>query len=135
MAVARIKAGLQTELRLGNLDARRDWGYAGDYVQAMWLMLQQDEPRDYVIGSGGSPSVRAFCELAFGHVGLKYQDHVVVDPALYRPAEVEHLRADWSKAKAELGWMPTVAFQDLVKMMVDSDMARVEPARQSAWAP
>ncbi|RME43989.1 MAG: GDP-mannose 4,6-dehydratase [Caldilineae bacterium] len=121
-AVARIKLGLQDEVRLGNLDARRDWGYAGDYVRAMWLMLQQDEPDDYVIATGETHSVRELCEVAFGYVGLNWEDHVVVDPQFYRPAEVDLLIGDPSKARAKLGWQPTVSFEELIQMMVDADL-------------
>ena len=123
--VARIKRGVLDKLRLGNLDARRDWGYAGDYVEAMWIMLQQDEPDDYVIGSGQTKSVRDLVEVAFGHVGLEWQEYVEVDQAFIRPAEVEILLADPSKAKTELGWRPKVGFEELVRMMVDSDMERL----------
>jgi len=123
--VARIKRGRLDKLRLGNLDAQRDWGYAGDYVEAMWLMLQQNEPDDYVIGSGQTKSVRDLVEVAFGHVGLEWQEYVEVDPAFIRPAEVEILLADPSKAKKELGWRPKVGFEELVKMMVDSDLERL----------
>jgi len=121
-AAARIKLGLQQEVRLGNLDARRDWGYAGDYVRAMWLMLQEEEPDDYVIATGETHSVRRLCEVAFSHLGLNYEDHVVVDPKFYRPAEVDLLIGDCSKAKAKLGWEPEVNFEQLVAMMVDADM-------------
>jgi GDPmannose 4,6-dehydratase len=124
--VARIKKGLSKELRLGNLEARRDWGFAGDYVEAMWKMLQRDEADNFVIGSGETHSVREFCEVAFEHVGLNYQDHVVQDQAFYRPAEVDLLVSDPRKASAELGWEPTVGFEDLVKMMVDADLARLK---------
>ncbi|HUW58875.1 MAG TPA: GDP-mannose 4,6-dehydratase [Planctomycetota bacterium] len=120
--VARIKHGLDTELRLGNLDARRDWGYAGDYVRAMWMMLQQDEPRDFVISSGVTHSVKEFVELAFGHAGLDWEQHVVIDPRFVRPAEVDLLLGDNSKAVKELGWTPTVDFEGLVKLMVDADL-------------
>lgn len=123
-AVARIKMGLQKELRLGNLEARRDWGFAKDYVRAMWLMLQQDEPEDYVIGTGETKSVRQFCEAAFNHVGLNYQDYVVQDPQFYRPAEVDLLVSDPSKARDKLGWVPTVGFEELVRLMVEADLAR-----------
>lgn len=123
--VARIKLGLANELRLGNLDARRDWGFAGDYVRMMWLMLQQDEPEDYVIGTGETHSVREFCEIAFSSVGLDYRDYVVQDPRFYRPAEVDLLISDPSKAKQKLGWEPTVSFEGLVKMMVNADLKRV----------
>ncbi|HET7426247.1 MAG TPA: GDP-mannose 4,6-dehydratase [Gemmatimonadales bacterium] len=127
-AVARIKLGLARELRLGNLDSRRDWGFAGDYVDAMWRMLQQDQPTDYVIGSGRTHSVRELVELAFAHVGLDYQQYVVSDPRYYRPAEVDLLLADPSKARAELGWAPKVAFSELVAMMVDADLERLAAA-------
>ena len=120
--VARIKLGLQNELRLGNLEARRDWGYAGDYVQAMWLMLQQDEPDDYVIATGETHSVRDLCEVAFSYVGLTYQDYVVTDPRFYRPAEVDLLIGDASKGRMKLGWEPTVSFEELIQMMVEADL-------------
>lgn len=123
--VARIKLGLAKELRLGNLDARRDWGYAGDYVRAMWLMLQQDQPEDFVIGTGETHSVREFCELAFGCVGLNYCDYVVQDPRFYRPAEVDLLVSDPTKARNVLKWEPQVKFEDLVYMMVEADMKLV----------
>jgi GDPmannose 4,6-dehydratase len=126
--VARIKLGLARELRLGNLEARRDWGFAGDYVDAMWRMLQQDQPQDYVIGSGETHSVRELVELAFAHVGLDYRQHVVSDPKYYRPAEVDLLLADPSKARRELGWTPKVGFAELVAMMVDADMERLAAA-------
>ncbi len=121
-AAARIKLGLQNEVRLGNLDARRDWGYAGDYVRAMWLMLQQDEPDDYVISTGETHAVRELCETAFGRVGLNWQDYVVVDQKFYRPAEVDMLIGDASKAKNELNWQPAVNFKTLIEMMVDADL-------------
>jgi GDPmannose 4,6-dehydratase len=124
-AVARIKLGLQSELRLGNLDAKRDWGFAGDSAQAMWLMLQQDEPDDFVIAMGHAHSVREFCEIAFGHVDLDYNDYVVVDPKYYRPAEVDILLGDPTKAREKLGWEPEVTFEDLVRMMVDADLELV----------
>lgn len=124
--VARIKVGLETELRLGNLDAKRDWGFAGDYVKAMWLMLQQDEPEDYVVGTGETHTVREFVDIAFSHVGLDYQDYVVIDPKFYRPAEVDLLLSDPTKAKTELGWTLEVSFRELVTQMVDADMARLE---------
>lgn len=124
-AVARIKLGLATEVRMGNLDARRDWGYAGDYVDAMWRMLQQPEPNDYVIGTGETHSVGDLVRIAFEHVGLDWKQYVVVDPQFYRPAEVDLLLADPSKAKAELGWTPTVSFEGLVTMMVDADLQRL----------
>src|SRR6185295_10779501 len=122
--VAQIALGFATELRLGNLDAHRDWGFAGDYVKAMWQMLQQPSADDYVIATGKSHSVRELVEIAFGHAGLDWRKYVVEDPALLRPAEVEHLIGDASKARATLGWQPTVDFTGLVKMMVDEDMRR-----------
>ena len=121
-AVARIVTGKQDTLRLGNLDAKRDWGFAGDYVQAMWLMLQQDTPDDYVIATGETHTVREFCEAAFGMFGMDYQKHVVCDPALHRPAEVDLLLGDASKARLWLGWTPTVTFRGLVTMMVDAEL-------------
>jgi GDPmannose 4,6-dehydratase len=121
---ARVKQGLAQKLSLGNLDARRDWGYAGDYVEAMWLMLQQRQPDDYVIATGETHPVRELCEIAFARVGLKWQDHVVVDPKLVRPAEVDYLQGDASKAKRVLAWQPRVSFRRLVEMMVDADLAR-----------
>ena len=124
-AVARIKRGLGTEVRLGNLDARRDWGYAGDYVDAMWRMLQPAKPADFVIGTGETHTVRELCEIAFGHAGLDWQKHVVVDPKFVRPAEVDLLLADPSRAKAELNWAPKTGFAELVKMMVDADLERL----------
>jgi GDPmannose 4,6-dehydratase len=129
--VARIKLGLADELRLGNLDAKRDWGFAGDYVDAMWRMLQQDEAQDYVIATGEAHSVREFVETAFEHAGLNPDRHVVTDPAFVRPAEVDHLVGDASKARAELGWEPRVSFRELVEMMVDADLARLELAAPS----
>ena len=123
--VARIKLGLSKELRMGNLDARRDWGFAGDYVKAMWLMLQQDKPQDYVIGTGEVHSVKELVELAFAHVGLDWEKYVVIDPAFIRPAEVDLLMADPTKARTELGWEIEVSFQELVRMMVDSDLRRL----------
>jgi GDPmannose 4,6-dehydratase len=124
-AVARIKLGVQDKLRLGNLDAQRDWGFSGDYVQAMWLMLQQDQPDDYVVAQGRKHSVRELVELAFGHVGLDWRDHVESDPQLIRPAEVNTLCGDAAKARRVLGWKPTVSFPQLVQMMVDADLRRV----------
>ena len=124
-AVARIKFGLADELRLGNLDAQRDWGYAGDYVRAMWLMLQQDEPGDYVIGTGKTFRVRDFVQAAFEFAGLDWQQYVVIDPKFFRPAEVDLLVADPTKAREELGWEPEVNFTELVHMMVESDLAAV----------
>ena len=126
--VARIKLGLAKELALGNLDAERDWGFAGDYVKAMWLMLQQDEPEDFVISTGESHSVKDFVETAFGHVGLDYKEHVVTDPRFVRPAEVDRLLGDSSKAKKVLGWEPAVKFKELVAMMVDADLERLREA-------
>ena len=124
-SVARIKLGGQEQLRLGNLEARRDWGFAGDYVRAMWLMLQEDEPDDYVIASGETHSVRELVETAFSHAGLDWQDHVLIDEKLYRPAEVNELRGDFRKARAKLGWKPTVTFRQLIPMMVDADLAEL----------
>jgi GDPmannose 4,6-dehydratase len=133
--VARIKWGLDEELRLGNLDAQRDWGFAGDYVEAIWLMLQQDKPADYVIATGEPHSVREFAELAFGRVGLDATRHIVQDPRFFRPAEVDHLLGDASKARAELGWEPKTSFRELVELMVEADVERVAPAsRPSAPA-
>ncbi len=127
--VARIKLGLAQELRLGNLDARRDWGFAGDYVDAMWRMLQQPEAEDYVIGTGTAHSVRDLVRAAFTHVGLDWEKHVVQDPRYMRPAEVDVLLADPSKAESRLGWKPTVGFEELVAMMVDADIARMSRRR------
>ncbi|MBX9626927.1 MAG: GDP-mannose 4,6-dehydratase [Gemmataceae bacterium] len=124
--VARIKLGLAKELRLGNLDAKRDWGFAGDYVRAMWLMLQQDAPDDYVVSTGKTYTVRRLVELAFAAAGLDWQKHVVIDPALVRPAEVELLIGDPAKAKAKLGWEPEVTFEQLVERMVRADLARLQ---------
>jgi GDPmannose 4,6-dehydratase len=121
--VAQIKLGLTEGLALGNLDAERDWGFAGDYVEAMWLMLQQEQPDDYVIATGETHSVREFCEIAFGHVGLRWEDHVSIDEKFMRPAEVDLLIGDASKAQATLGWKPRTTFEDLVTMMVDADLA------------
>lgn len=121
-SVARIKLGLAKELRLGNLESRRDWGYAGDYVEAMYLMLQQESPDDYVICTGETHSVREFCEAAFEHVGLDYRDYVVQDPRFYRPAEVDLLVGNPQKARQQLGWEPRVSFEELVRMMVDADL-------------
>ena len=123
-AVARIKLGTQKELRMGNLDAKRDWGFSGDYVRAMWMMLQQDAPSDYVVATGETHSVREFLEIAFSHVGLDYTDYVVIDPAFIRPAEVDLLLGDSTKARTTLGWVPQVSFRELVTMMVDADLAR-----------
>lgn len=121
--VAQIKKGLATELRLGNLDAQRDWGYAADYVRAMWLMVQQDEPQDFVIATGETHSVRELCEVAFNAAGLHYEDHVVIDPAFIRPAEVDLLVGDATKAHQALGWKPEVNFYELIEMMVAADLA------------
>jgi GDPmannose 4,6-dehydratase len=123
-AVARIKLGTAKEVRLGNLDARRDWGFAGDYVDAMWRMLQQDEPSDYVIGTGKTWSVRDLCKIAFEVVGLDYRDYVVQDERFFRPAEVDLLVADPSKAHEKLGWQPKVSFAELISMMVEADLER-----------
>lgn len=125
--VAKIKLGLAKELRIGNLKAKRDWGYSPDYVQAMWRMLQQDTPEDYVIATGETHSVQELLEISFGHVGLNWRDYVVVDDRLYRPAEIYELRGDFSKAKSKLGWEPTVSFEELIQMMVDEDMNALEP--------
>jgi GDPmannose 4,6-dehydratase len=122
---ARVKLGLQSKLKMGNLDAERDWGFAGDYVQAMWQMLQQEKPQDYVVATGVAHSVRQLLEMAFGHLGMDYRDYVETDPAFLRPAEVYHLLGDASKARQELGWKPKVSFEGLVKMMVDEDLARL----------
>ncbi len=125
---AAISLGMQSELRLGNLDARRDWGYAPDYVQAMWLMLQQDSPDDYVIATGETHSVRELCEVAFGHLGLDWERHVVVDEQFLRPAEVDLLIGEPKKARTALGWEPRVGFEELVRMMVDADLAALSAA-------
>src|SRR6195256_516655 len=130
--VARIKLGLADTLSIGNLDAQRDWGFAGDYVRAMWLMLQQEQPNDYVIATGVSHSVRDLVEIAFSHVGLDWQKHVRIDPALLRPAEVDHLLGDPSKARAELGWTPSVNFKQLIEMMVDADLALLSSTKPPA---
>jgi len=128
-AVARIAAGQQSTLYLGNLDAKRDWGFAGDYVEAMYLMLQQDEPDDFVIATGEAHSVRDFCELAFAHVGLHWEDYVKVDARYFRPAEVDYLLGDPSRAEAALDWKPSVTFEELVAMMVDHDVALLEGSK------
>ena len=128
--VARIKHGLDQELRLGNLDSRRDWGYAGDFVRAMWMMLQQDEPDDYVIATGTSRTIREFCEVAFAHAGLDWRQYVVVDERFLRPAEVHTLLGDATKAREKLGWEPEVGFEEMVRQMVDWDLEQV--AHQSA---
>jgi GDPmannose 4,6-dehydratase len=132
--VARIKLSLAEELRLGNLDAERDWGYAGDYVEAMWLMLQQDEPDDYVVATGEPHSVREFCEIAFGHVGLELEQYVKTDPQFLRPAEVDQLVGDASKARDKLGWAPRHTFRELVEVMVDADLERLRIAASVAPA-
>jgi GDPmannose 4,6-dehydratase len=138
---ARISLGLASELRMGNLEAQRDWGYAGDYVRAMWAMLQQDEPSDFVVATGVAHSVREVCEVAFARVGLDHERHVVADPGFYRPAEVDHLLGDAGRARAILGWTPEVSFRELIEMMVDADLARVRSgladgrARAEAPAP
>jgi GDPmannose 4,6-dehydratase len=124
-AVAHIALGLQDKLYLGNLDAKRDWGFAGDYVRAMWMMLQQDTPDDYVIGTGEAHSVREFAEAAFACAGLDWRRHVEIDPQYFRPAEVDNLQADPSKARAVLGWEPEVSFEQLVHMMVEADLAEL----------
>src|SRR6516165_5578005 len=126
--VARIKAGVDHELRLGNLQARRDWGFAGDYVRAMWLMLQQDEPDDYVVGTGETHTVEEFVRIAFDHAGLDWRRHVVIDPRFYRPAEVDLLLGDASKARRKLGWQPQISFEQMVCAMVDADIASLRPA-------
>ncbi|WP_153110922.1 GDP-mannose 4,6-dehydratase [Propionivibrio limicola] len=127
-AVARIKLGKQKELRLGNIDAKRDWGFAGDYVEAMWLMLQQDKPDDYVIATGKTTTVREMCEIAFNHVGLNINDHLVIDPAFFRPAEVDILLGDPAKANAKLGWTAKTQLEQLIVMMVEADITRVSKA-------
>ncbi len=124
-AVARIKLGMEKELRLGNLDAKRDWGFAGDYVKAMWLMLQQPKPDDYVISTGETNSVKELVEVAFGHAGLDWKAHVKIDKTFLRPAEVDLLIGDCTKAKKHLGWQPSVSFSDMIKMMVDADIKRL----------
>jgi len=126
---ARISLGLSTSLSMGDLDAQRDWGFAGDYVRAMWLMLQQDTPHDYVISSGVAHTVRDLCRIAFAHVGLDYEDHVIIDPSLVRPPEAFRLIGDPSRARDELGWEPRVSFEQLVEMMVDADLERHGAAR------
>lgn len=125
-AVARIKLGVQKELHLGNIDAKRDWGFAGDYVEAMWLMLQQEEPDVYVVATGRTTTVRDMCRIAFERVGLDYEKYVVIDPRFYRPAEVDLLLGDPTKAKEKLGWTAKTSLEELIKMMVDADMRRVE---------
>ncbi|PZU77520.1 MAG: GDP-mannose 4,6-dehydratase [Rhizobium sp.] len=124
--VARIKLGLERELRLGNITAQRDWGHAKDYVRAMWLMLQQDKPDDYVVATGRTSTVRTMCEIAFSHAGLNIDEHLVIDPAFFRPAEVELLLGDPSKAKAKLGWEPTTSMEEMIREMVDADLERLK---------
>ena len=133
-SAARIKLGLQDKLKIGNLDAERDWGYAGDYVEAMWLMLQQDRPDDFVVATGKTHTVKRLLEVAFGHVGLDYRKFIETDPALFRPAEVHHLCGDYSKARQKLGWEPTVGFEKLIEMMVDSDLSTLERTRSTVAA-
>jgi len=128
--VAEIKLGLAKKLWLGNLEAKRDWGFAGDYIKAMWLMLQQDKPDDYVIATGETHSVKEFARSAFGYAGLNWRDYIVIDKAFYRPAEVHLLKGNYSKAKRKLGWKPTVKFEELVKMMVEADLKRVKETRK-----
>ncbi|BCG89482.1 GDP-mannose 4,6-dehydratase [Mesorhizobium sp. 113-3-9] len=123
-AVARIKTGLAKELRLGNIDAKRDWGHSKDYVRAMWLMVQQDQPDDYVVATGRTTTVRDMCRIAFEHVGLKIDDHLVIDPVLFRPAEVEILLGNPAKAKQKLGWEATISLEDMIREMVDADLER-----------
>jgi GDPmannose 4,6-dehydratase len=130
--VARIKLGLDKELHLGNLEARRDWGYAGEYVEAMWHMLQLDSPEDFVVGTGETHSVREFCEVAFDHVGLDYNGYIVQDPRFLRPSEVDVLIADPAKARQKLGWSPKVHFKDLVRLMVDTDLERLQSGNGSS---
>jgi GDPmannose 4,6-dehydratase len=133
--VARIKLGLQRKIKMGNLDAERDWGFAGDYVRAMWLMLQQDRPEDYVVATGVTHTVKRLLEVAFAHAGLDYREHVESDPALFRPAEVAHLLGNSSKARRQLGWEPKVSFEELIGMMVDSDIELVSGhAPKTDWA-
>jgi len=124
-AVARISLGKQKELRLGNIDAKRDWGFAGDYVEAMWLMVQQEQADDYVVATGVTTTVRDMCKLAFEHVGLNYQDYVVIDPQFFRPAEVEVLLGNPGKAEQKLGWAPKTSLNSLIQMMVEADLRRV----------
>jgi GDPmannose 4,6-dehydratase len=127
--VARIKVGLSKELRLGNLDARRDWGFAGDYVEAMWLMLQQDQPDDYVVATGETHTVKKLVEVAFEHAGLEWEKYVKLDSAFLRPAEVDLLVGDPSKAMKHLGWKPKVSFEEMIRMMVDADIERLAPRK------
>jgi GDPmannose 4,6-dehydratase len=128
-AAARIKLGMQDEVRLGNIDAKRDWGYAGDYVEAMWLMLQQEQPDDYVVATGVTTTVREMCRIAFEHVGLDYQAHVVIDPSYFRPAEVDILLGNPAKANRILGWRATTSLDELIAMMVEADLRRLSPSR------
>lgn len=130
-AVAEIKLGKRHELKLGNIDARRDWGYAGDYVEAMWLMLQQDQPDDYVVATGHTTTVRDMCRIAFARAGLDYEKHVVIDPSLFRPAEVDVLCGNPAKARAKLGWQSKTSFDELIAMMVDADLRRVAEGSSS----
>jgi GDPmannose 4,6-dehydratase len=125
-AVARIKLGQQKELRLGNIDSKRDWGFAGDYVEAMWLMTQQDSGDDYVVATGQTTTVRDMCAIAFGHVGLNMDDHLIIDEKFFRPAEVDVLLGNPAKAKAKLGWAPKTSLQELITMMVDADLRRLQ---------
>jgi GDPmannose 4,6-dehydratase len=134
-AVARIKLGFADEVPLGNLDARRDWGFAGDYVEAMWLMLQSSEPKDYVVATGVAHSVRDLCEVAFDHVGLDYQRFVRTDEDLFRPAEVDQLLGDGTLARTDLGWTPKVSFEDLIRMMVDFDVERYSVLGRAGMIP
>jgi GDPmannose 4,6-dehydratase len=129
-ALAQIQAGLQDKLYLGNLEAKRDWGYAKEYVEAMWLMLQQDKPDDYVVATGETHSIREFLDEAFGYVGLSWKNHVEIDPRYYRPAEVDLLIGDASKARRQLGWQPRTKFADLVKLMVDADIKLLKDHRE-----
>jgi GDPmannose 4,6-dehydratase len=129
-ALAHIHAGLQDKLYLGNLDSKRDWGYAKEYVEAMWLMVQQDTPDDYVIATNETHSIREFLDVAFGHVGLNWEKHVEIDPRYYRPAEVDLLIGDYSKAKRQLGWEPKTRFADLVRLMVDADIKLLKDHRE-----
>ena len=127
--VAKIKVGLANELPLGNLDAKRDWGFAGDYVRAMWLMLQQDKPQDYVVATGQTHYVRRLCEVAFGYLGLNWEDYVYVNPDDLRPAEVDLLVGDAAKARRELGWAPSVTFEQMIELMVDADLEALRNQR------
>jgi GDPmannose 4,6-dehydratase len=127
-AVARIKLGLARELRMGNMEAQRDWGHARDYVRAMWMMLQRDEPGDFVVATGRTTSVRDMCAMAFAHVGLDWQAHVVIDPALFRPAEVDRLQGDAARARSILGWAPEISLEAMIGEMVDADLKRLRAA-------